>query len=197
MNPSRVGGLAGTRLARSTWYRATPRQAAPLAFHHTSKAPSRFGSSQSQYFMLYFAADPATALLEVEALVATHNPPQAHDIRADDYKVWPVTVALNNVVDFGDPRCRSEVETSAQELTGDWRAQRPLDGSPPLVRSRASDAPTQHLGAALEHNPDVEGFLTPSSKTPTLSNLVIFPHRVEIDSPRLRIGSRAAGARAR
>lgn len=192
MNPDRVDGLAGTRLARSTWYRAAPGWREPLAYHHTSRALTRFASARSRYFILYLAADPTTALLEVEALVATHNPPQTHKIRQNAYTVWPISVALTNVIDFGDPGARAVVETSAQELTGDWRARHPLYGNPPLVRSRRSDAPTQELGAALHDNPEVEGFLAPSAKTPTLSNLVIFPHRVEIDSPRLRIDSREA-----
>ena len=190
MNPSRVAAPRRVSLASSTWYRAVPGRYAPLAFHHTSKAITRFGSALSRYFTLYFAADPQTALLEVEAVVAAHSPPQAHQIRPNAYTIWPISVVLNNVIDFGDPGCRRAVETSAQELTGDWRAQRPLAGSPPVVRSRASDAPTQQLGAALENDLGVEGFLTPSAKVPTVSNLVIFPHRVHIDSPRLRIASR-------
>lgn len=190
MNPDRTAKLAAIPLARSTWYRATPGPRAPLEFSHTTKAATRFGSALCQYFMLYFAADPATALLEVEAVVATHNPPQTHNIQPSAYTVWPVSVALNNVVDFGDPGCRSVVETSAQELTGDWRTRHPVAGSPPAVRSRASEAPTQLLGAALERSPSVEGFLTPSAKAPAISNLVIFPHRVDIDASRLRIASR-------
>lgn len=190
MNPHRAAALGGMLLARSTWYRAVPGRYSPLAFHHTSKATTRFGSAGSHYFTLYFAADPQTALLEVEAVVAAHNPRPTHGIRPSAYTVWPISVALNNVIDFGDPRCRRTVETSAQELTGDWRARRPLAGSPPVVRSRAHDAPTQQLGAALEGDPDVEGFLTPSARAPTVSNLVVFPHRVRIDPTRLRIASR-------
>ena len=194
MKPDRVAGLAGMRLASSTWYRATPKGSKPLEFHHTSKATTRFGSADSRYFLLYFAPDPTTALLEVEAVVATHNPPRTHNIRPNAYTVWPVSVALGNVVDFGDPLCRSIVETSTQELTGDWRAQHPVAGSPPAVRSTASEAPTQQLGAALEYDLDVEGFLTPSAKKPTISNLVVFPHRVAIDPSGLRIASRARAA---
>ena len=194
MNPDHVAGLAEIRLARSTWYRATPGRRAPLEFGHTSKATTRFGSALCQYFMLYFAADPATALLEVEAVVATHNPPHTHNIQPSAYTVWPVSVALNNVVDFGDPGCRRVVGTSAQELTGDWRTRHPAAGSPPVVRSRASEAPTQQLGAALEHGPSVKGFLTPSAKAPAISNLVVFPHRVDIDAPRRRIASRVRTA---
>lgn len=194
MNPDRVAGLGGMQLERSTWYRATLGPRAPLEFRHTSKAPTRFGSDRSRYFMLYFAADPTTALLEVEAVVATHNPPQTYNIQPSAYVVWPVSVALNNVVDFGDPSCRSMVETSVQELTGDWRARHPVAGSPPTVRSRASEAPTQRLGEALEYRSGVEGFLTPSAKAPAISNLVVFPHRVDIDPARLRIASRARTA---
>ena len=190
MNPERVAGLARTQLATSTWYRATLGTRAPLDFRHTSIAATRFGAARSQYFILYFAADPATALLEVEAVVATHNPPQTHYLQPSAYTIWPISVTLNNVIDFGDPRSRSAVETSAQELTGDWRAQRPSAGKPPTVRSRALEAPTQQLGAALENSPDVEGFLTPSAKAPAISNLVVFPHRVHLDPSRRSIASR-------
>lgn len=191
MNLDHVMRLGRTPVARSTWYRAVRGSRPPLAFHRTSKAITRFSSERSRYFTLYFAADPQTALLEVEAVVATHNPRRTHDIQSKLYAVWPISVALNNVIDFGDPNHRSAMETSTQELTGDWRARHPLAGSPPMVRSRASEAPTQQLGAALENYTDVEGFLTPSAKAPTISNLVIFPHRVHIDPPRLRITSRA------
>ena len=194
MNPDRVAALAGTRLAKSTWYRATLGPYAPLEFGHTSLATTRFGAARSRYFMLYLAADPATALLEVEAVVATHNPPQTHNLQPGVYTVWPISVALDNVIDFGDPSCRSAVETSAQELTGDWRATRPIAGSPPAVRSRASEAPTQRLGAALERSIQVEGFLTPSAKAPAISNLVVFPHRVHIDASQRRIASRVGTA---
>ena len=190
MNLDDVAGVARTKLANSTWYRATLGRRPPLEFRHTSNATTRFGAARSQYFILYFAADPMTALLEVEAVVATHNPPQRHDLQPSAYTIWPISVALDNVIDFGDPSCRSAVQTSVQELTGDWRAQHPFAGSPPLVRSRSLQAPTQRLGAALEHRANVEGFLTPSAKAPTLSNLVVFPHRVHIDSLRRRIASR-------
>ena len=190
MNPDRVAGIAGTQLAKSTWYRATLGRRAPLEFRHTSKATTRFGSARSQHFILYFAADPMTALLEVEAVVATHNPPQTHNLKPSAYTIWPISVALDNVVDFGDPGCRSVVQTSVQELTGDWRAQHPFAGSPPVVRSRVPEAPTQQLGAALERRANVEGFLAPSAKAPTISNLVVFPHRVHIDPSRRRISSR-------
>ena len=50
-------------------------------------------------------------------------------------------------------------------------------GSHPVVRSRVAEAPTQQLGAALEHSPSIEGFLTPSARAPAVSNLVVLPHR--------------------
>lgn len=189
MNLDRVAGLARTQLQRSTWYRATLGARKPFEFDHTSRTTTRFSSANAQYFLLYLAADPITALLEVEAVVATHNPPQTHYIRPNAYTVWPISVALGNVVDFGDPHCRSVVETSAQELTGDWRTELPVAGGPPAVRSIVSEAPTQQLGAALD-NLDSEGFLAPSAKAPTISNLVVFPHRVDISASQLRIASR-------
>ena len=192
MNPSGVAGLRRMQLARSTWYRATPEGYAPLGFRHTSKAATRFGIARSRYFMLYFAADPKIALMEVEAVVATHNPPQTYRVGPGAYRLSPISVALNDVVDFGDPSCRSAMATSAQELTGDWRTRRPIAGCPPKVRSRASEAPTQQLGAALEAlEPCIEGFLSPSAKDPTVSNLIVFPHRVHIDPSQFRITSRA------
>ena len=194
MNLTGAGGrLPRISLVSRTWYRAVrnAHRGQPLHFMHTSRSVSRFNSGSGNYHLLYLSPSPRIALLEVQALVATFTPPTMHLIDPR-YAVFPVSVALDDVVDFGASICRARVTTSVQELTGDWQdyPRRRRSGAPPAVRSRDVAAPTQELGAALAGEPSLEAFLAPSAKAPDVSNLVVFPHRVSIDHGERRIRSR-------
>jgi hypothetical protein len=173
------------------WYRAVPPQfaGAALGFEHTPEITSRFNAGSPDrpgLPLLYVAEHPEAALLEVRVLLspgraggAVPNPV------AGAVTLVPVRVQLAGVVDLCDEAQLRLLDTSIQELTGDWEGYslRPHRGPhPPLV-------PTQRLGAALFRTPRVEGFLTYSARSPTRRNLVIFPtklrpgSRVEVTDP--------------
>ena len=90
------------------------------------------------------------------------------------------------MIDLSDPNTRSTAKTSTQELTGDWLSfyhRQTINAASfaniPLVQRGNLFAPTQRLTPAIFNlTPAVEGFLTPSAKVPTISNLVLFHSRL-------------------
>lgn len=70
------------------------------------------------------------------------------------------------VADLTDPSQQKLLNTSVQELTGNW------DTYPP------GHAPTQRLGSALFATVNVEGFLAISAKMPPCKTLVVFPQKL-------------------
>ena len=188
MISSTVSRLKTSVLSASTWYRAIPIAHFGTPFG-TSTAMSRFCSVSATHHLIYLAANPKTALLEVQALVQSFHAELPLLVAPHKYVVFPITVSGIEVVDFGDPTDRATVRTSTQELTGDWRAHpnRRLRGASPIVRSGVSSAPTQDLGAALAKVPGVCGFLSPSAHNARQSNLIVFPHKVRLDADARKI----------
>lgn len=69
------------------------------------------------------------------------------------------------------------LQTSAQELTGDWQGyqhRRPQD----IVNQSVGAAPTQALGQVLFTTPGVEAFRAVSAKVPNRMTLVVFPGKL-------------------
>lgn len=171
MNPADAHRLPITSLPSRTWYRAVDPAFASAA-PHPSVGITRFNDGPSGspgYRLLYFAPDPATALYEVEALLgsvfsfAVPNPFRGAVVTRH-------TVPPLDVVDLGDPANRSLVDTTRQELTGDWRAYRQPQSVP---------APTQALARAVHQaKPAAHGILAPSARNPHVDNLIIFYDRV-------------------
>ena len=89
-----------------------------------------------------------------------------------------IEVHLMAVVDFTKVASRNLVDTSVQELTGDWRAY--ALRNPYRLRGglNNSDVPTQMLGRRLERIRGVEGFLSHSARVATVRNLMIFPKKL-------------------
>jgi hypothetical protein len=77
-----------------------------------------------------------------------------------------VSVRLQSVADLSDPAQQALIETSVQELTGNWDMYSP------------GEAPTQKLGAALFRTKKVEGFLAISAKMPRCRTLIVFPQKL-------------------
>jgi len=149
-----------TRLLTGTWFRATTNQylSKLLQTSYSRGKASRFYHGQiktklPEYETLYLAQNQFVALKEVEALLGSH--------------LQPIEVQLQRVVDLTEQSVQEQLETSVQEITGDWKAY-----SPRL-------APTQNLGLALfQRTPRIEGFLVASARVPTSSNLIVFPSRL-------------------
>lgn len=89
-----------------------------------------------------------------------------------------VSVRLQFVADLTRVSEQRLLETTVQELTGDWRGyhQRRGDASVPEPVGRA---PTQLLGEALHDVPLLEGFLSVSARVPDRRNLNVFPQKLQ------------------
>lgn len=93
------------------------------------------------------------------------------------YATLNVSVSLQYVADLTAPASQSLLDTTAQELTGDWRGYRHR-GPGTSVQTPTGMAPTQELGAALHGVPRLEGFKSLSAKAPYHRVLAIFPQKL-------------------
>jgi hypothetical protein len=160
------------------WYRAVEPNhlRAALATAHTVFSISRFSPATpavAAFPVLYLAENQLVALFEVGALVAATGPGGV--LLPNPRQAWTilnVQVSLQNVADLCDVAEQTKLSTTAQELTGDWRA---YYLRTPLTPVRG---PTQDLGQALYQVAGLEGFLTVSAKMPTHRNLVVFPNKL-------------------
>lgn len=159
------------------WFRAIPPEffSDGLGFEHTISTPTRFnpgGVKGAGFPILYFTEDPHVALTEVRAIFLTGTPhlPVVPNPATGPRTVFAVHVELRGIVDLCDPTQLQLLDTSVQELTGDWQGY--------ALRTPLRPAPTQQLGAALFATPRVEGFLTYSARQPTRRSLAVFPTKL-------------------
>jgi hypothetical protein len=117
------------RPLRGTWIRALhPRYlATPLGTAHTTTHATRFNPgtpANPSFEILYLAEDATVALFEVQALLGSAYPGAAFvpNPAGGPWTLVAVQVHLTAVVDFTRHRSCQLIETSVQELTGDWRA---------------------------------------------------------------------------
>jgi hypothetical protein len=123
--------------------------------------------------------DQIVALFEVSALLGSPLPGQAFAPNPNQpWTVVPVDVRLSHVVDVTRLSQRRLIETTVQELTGDWRGYLLRNPNVPLGPPYWTTIPTQRLGAALHAVRGLEGFLAYSAKVPTRRNLIIFPTKL-------------------
>ena len=182
MNVGNVAQLQ-TRPETKIWYRAIQPQhwASSLKTSQSRGISSRFNigaAAKPQYSVLYLAENPVVALFEAQAIFgSTISPPGiiAHPRRA--FITINVQVQLARIVDLSDPTNQAVIDTTAQELTGDWRGYHTRSQHTSVSRPLAP-APTQELGAALHAQRYLEGFLTVSAKLPTYQTLVVFPQNL-------------------
>jgi hypothetical protein len=168
-----------TQPERGTWYRAIQVQylGTPLQTFRTAGAPTRFNEGNRQFEILYFADNHQVALYEVQAMLGS---PLYGVTLPNPYLTWTilnVQVQLFEVVDLTNTNNQAMVQTSAQELTGDWRSYQ-LRGPTMPIPQPTGPAPTQQLGAALYGVAPIEGFLTLSARVPTQRILAVFPQKL-------------------
>jgi hypothetical protein len=183
MNLSQCAALQHGLLT-GIWYRAIQPQfwTTALVTHQTRVIPSRFNvgaTATPQFEILYVSENHLVALFEVQALLG--SPAHPGGIIPHPRQAWTVLnvdVQLQTVADLTHESQQQLLETTAQELTGDWRGYQ--QRSPATsVSQPVGVAPTQSLGAALFAVPGLEGFRTLSAKLPYYSNLVIFPQKLQ------------------
>ena len=179
--------LPGPQYAKNDWYRAVRISHAgkPLAWGHSYTGKTRYKQAKAIFPLLYLAPDALTARLEVRALMGH---PRSGSISAvpGGWRVVQVSVRLDHVADLRTASERTRIQTTVQELTGDWEDYVARNRNSPDVSS-TPPAPTQQLGEDLYQIPCCQGFLTPSARNSILPNLVVFPDRVSIDHGTLTI----------
>ena len=187
MKPS-VKDLELSSLELQSWCRAVKREYAkhPLWWEPSERSrqalEARFKARRTTFALLHFAWDENTALLEAGAMKGTPDPMASS---ADGWVTVRVSVRLDRVADLRGMVERRKVGTTAQELTGDWRAYGERTGA--SLISSVPPAPTQRFGEVLYAGTECQAFLTPSAKNPLFPNLVVFPRRTKIDEATLTI----------
>ena len=187
MNVSGVSRLTKRPLT-GTWYRAIRPHfwQTALATSYTSNVESRFSDGANglrPYQTLYVAENPQIALFEVGALFGSPTLPGGLVPNpASSWTMLNVSVTLQTVVDLSLQSEQIKVDTSVQELTGDWRGYRERSAMTAVKEPFDVPAPTQELGAALFALADIEGFIAVSAKLPYCQNLVIFPEKLQAGS---------------
>jgi hypothetical protein len=182
-----------------TWYHAATRgypgrilRLTPSGFKSASGyEPIRFNpgaihSVSSSFETLYLALDNETALFEKRV---QHGDPCGDPsallvaARIKNTVVVPVAVNLDTVLDLSDVGVRTPLNTSAQEITGDWRGyeKRGLGLPPPLgvLTTPIGLAPTQQLAWELFQDRRIKGIISISAKVPTTCCLVVFTHKLQ------------------
>jgi len=143
--------------------------------------------------ILYLAEDARLALFEVQALLGSAYPggPLVPNPAGVAWTLVDVQVNLQAIVNFTRLKARNLIQTSVQELTGDWRAYS-LRNPTKLGGTHGSDVPTQMLGRRLERIRGLEGFLSYSARVATRRNLMVFPRKL-LPGSQLRYRDLATG----
>jgi hypothetical protein len=186
MNLSACGTLP-TRVEGNTWYRGFDPKftASPLDAAHTVDVASRFSlgkRSTRPYEILYFAETHEVALYEIGAMLGSRAVPNGNAANKHvSSTIINVRVNLHKIVDLTDSAIQRQLETTAQELTGDWRSYAPHSHAT-YAKGHVAVAPTQQLGEELFKVPDLEGFVTLSAKCPDHMILGVFTEKLHSGS---------------
>ena len=134
--------------------------------------------------LLYFAATPSVAAFEVGAMLGSPWPGEtaASNPARGDLATVTFDVTLSEVADLTEHRNLTIMETSVQELTGDWRGYEDRPHLPPLEAPHWTNVPTQRLGFELSRSGELEGFITWSARVPWERVLVVFAERLRPNS---------------
>jgi hypothetical protein len=167
---------------RGIWYRAVEARhaLAPLAYAHTATRPGRFHNGSEQrpgIEAIYLTDDPQVALYEVRAVLGSPFPGQSNapNLNPRAWAIYPITIELQAVADLTLDTQIQWLDTSIQELTGDWfgYSLRPQhqNAPPPYF----THVPTQQLAIALHQTGLFEGLLSYSAVDSRHRNLIVFP----------------------
>jgi hypothetical protein len=153
----------------------------PINTAHTKNTPSRFSAgpnAKKPFEILYLAETSQVAQFEIGALLGDPLSIGGALNTAGSFASVHVRVVLQRVADLTLVTQQDLIETTAQELTGDWRGYHLRGAASAPVREPVGTAPTQDLGEALFAVPGIEGFRTLSAKLPYHRNLSIFPEKM-------------------
>ena len=119
----------------------------PLTWGHSYTGKSRFKEATASFPLLYLAPDRLTALLEVRAFLGHPRTGSIVPI-SGRWHVARVDVRLDQVADLRTTSERARIQTTVQELTGDWADYTARTHISPDV-SLMPPAPPQQLGESL------------------------------------------------
>jgi RES domain-containing protein len=147
MNLANRGSLIARPLT-GTWYRAIQpqHQSTALQSSHSKSFPSRFNEGRHLFEILYLAEDQMVALFEVQALLGSPygtwvpNPYQA-------WVILNVDVTLHHIADLTRLSQQRLLDTTVQELTGDWRGYQLRTPTTSAIQPTGLPAPTQELAS--------------------------------------------------
>lgn len=170
-----------TRAETGRWYRAIEYQYLDRVLNtdHTRSIFSRFSPgnyAHQPYRILYLGENPLVTLLEVGSWLALPTGGLTPNLNTGWIIVY-IDVQLRSIVDLTDQATLNQIDVSAQELTGDWRAYRGRNRHTP-ASTPIGLSPTQKLGGALCNRNGCEGFITYSAKQPTHRTLIVFPDKL-------------------
>jgi hypothetical protein len=129
MNLSGVGSLSAIPETRP-WFRVAPLAFLPsaIATNHTRVTSTRFYdpfTALPQFRTIYLSEDALVAQFEAQMLLGTPFRPGGWVTKPGaKYVTLHVSVQLTSVVDLTDPASQSTLDTTVQELAGDWQGYR-------------------------------------------------------------------------
>ncbi len=168
------------------WSAADPLHTFHTRHHATRYNPGRKGRLHQSmptgalpgFETLYLAENHQVAAFEVGSLLGSPYTPGA--VIASPRSAWVyigVQANLQSVADLALIAEQEKVQTTVQELTGDWRGY-DLRGYTSSVSAPIGLAETQQLGESL-YQAGWEGFRTVSVRVPDSRTLVVFPDNLQ------------------
>lgn len=124
---------------------------------------------------IYLATDPITALLEVSLVFQNPNAPP-FTMATPPWVIFAVVGVVTETLDLCDASIQSTLNTTMQELTGDWSYSQSL-----YLNNQGPIPPTQVLGQAAYDSGMFTGIRYPSAKQPQSSCLLVFPNRIALN----------------
>jgi hypothetical protein len=134
--------------------------------------------------VIYLTDDPQVALYEVRAVYGSPLPGKGHVPSPNPiaWTIFPIAVELRSVADLTRDAELEIIDTSVQELTGDWEgyAHRPQhqNAPPPYF----THVPTQQLAVAVHQTGLFEGLMSYSAVDPRHRNLIVFAAALQTGS---------------
>ena len=172
-----------------TWYRAVAAQWAgtPLAYTHTATRTGRFQNGSADrpgVEILYLTDDPRVALFEVREIVGSGLPgqPSVPNPKPQAWTIYPIAVELQSVADLTQEKQLEIIDTSVQELTGDWYGYEHRPQHQNALPPYFTHVPTQQLAITLHQTALFEGLMSYAAVDPRHRNLIVFPTTLQAGS---------------
>ncbi|MCZ0942361.1 MAG: RES family NAD+ phosphorylase [Gammaproteobacteria bacterium] len=167
MNHARAGELPAAQFDEVPWFRSVDErhQYDPPLFR-----PSRSRFNPGHLQVMYFAPDPLVARFEARDVLGQWFGDAIPSLRDRQVVVeYRILLGPQALIVDARPTHLAAVETTVQEMTGDWQN----------YDRRGMSAPTQNLASAVFGRRDSPmGLMAPSARNPLKDNLILFAERL-------------------